>query len=81
MPPTRTKVPIDVSLIPDAWVRGKLDMFMSLVEIANTHPEWVDDEAIDALYAEVKEYCDLQTIMYVTIKKPNQENQNEPSTE
>lgn len=52
--------PVDKNLVPDAWTRGKLDMFARVVEIQNEHPSWVDDAVIDELYKEVKYDCTIE---------------------
>lgn len=52
--------PIDNKLVPDAWTRGKIDMFAKVVEIQNEHPKWIDDAVIDELYKEVKDDCTIE---------------------
>lgn len=62
--------PITTSKL-DAWTRGRVDMFARVVEIQNQHPRWVDDAAIDALYHEIKDACELKRIRAVMVEGVN----------
>lgn len=52
--------PIDNNIVPDAWTRGKIEMFAKVVEIQNEHPSWVDDAVIDELYELVRHDCTME---------------------
>ena len=51
--------PVQQEDVKDAYMRGKIEMFAKVVEIQNRHNSWVDDAVIDALYDEVKNYCNM----------------------
>lgn len=53
--------PVVMSDVGDPYIRGEINMFARLVEIQNSHPEWIDDAVINELYKEVEKFCDMTT--------------------
>lgn len=60
--------PTDPRDLLDPYMRGKVNMFVKMIELANRHPNWEQDDFIEAVYAEVKDECDLDTIFQVRVK-------------
>lgn len=60
--------PISQDQIPDAWERGRVDMFAKIVEYRNRHPEWINDNVIkDIHHTTLENECKLTTKFSVIV--------------